>query len=254
MFMKATDLNRALNYVDDAYLMEADTPYKVIETESKEIKPMKTQKRAFRILLAAALIGVLSITAYAAEMLPIHKLESGKTKHYESYSDVDRAIAQVGLEVSVPEEFENGFRFQGVDVGQTIGKDARDEKVLTYRQLSVSYENPQGQELTLLIRADMKEVSETESIPSISRTVDTIAARYYLDHYKFVPEGYKLSEAEQAWAKQPNNHVSYGADTVQERDVAFLCWTEDGICYSLLDQNILNPDTLFAMAGDLIQQ
>lgn len=91
------------------------------------------------------MIGVLSITAYAAEMLPIHKLESGKTKHYESYSDVDRAIAQVGLEVSVPEEFENGFRFQGVDVGQTIGKDARDEKVLTYRQLSVSYENPQGQ-------------------------------------------------------------------------------------------------------------
>ena len=119
--MKATDLNRALNYVDDAYLMEADTPYKVIETESKEIKPMKTQKRAFRILLAAALIGVLSITAYAAEMLPIHKLESGKTKHYESYSDVDRAIAQVGLEVSVPEEFENGFRFQGVDVGHFLG-------------------------------------------------------------------------------------------------------------------------------------
>ena len=39
--MKATDLNRALNYVDDAYLMEADTPYKVIETESKEIKTMK---------------------------------------------------------------------------------------------------------------------------------------------------------------------------------------------------------------------
>ena len=58
MHMKATDLNRALNYVDDAYLMEADTPYKVIETESKEIKPMKTQKRAFRILLAAALIGL----------------------------------------------------------------------------------------------------------------------------------------------------------------------------------------------------
>ena len=55
-------------------------------------------------------------------------------------------------------------------------------------------------------------------------------------------------------AKQPNNYVTYGSDTVQERDVAFLCWTEDGICYSLLDQNILNPDTLFAMAGDLIQQ
>ena len=142
MHMKATDLNRALNYVDDAYLMEADTPYKVIETESKEIKPMKTQKRAFRILLAAALIGVLSITAYAAEMLPIHKLESGKTKHYESYSDVDRAIAQVGLEVSVPEEFENGFRFQGVDVGQTIGKDARTKRFLPTGSSAFPRESP----------------------------------------------------------------------------------------------------------------
>ena len=44
--MKATDLNRALNYVDDAYLMEADTPYKVIEIESKEIKPKK-ERSAF---------------------------------------------------------------------------------------------------------------------------------------------------------------------------------------------------------------
>ena len=59
---------------------------------------------------------------------------------------------------------------------------------------------------------------------------------------------YKVIETES------NNYVTYGSDTVQERDVAFLCWTEDGICYSLLDQNILNPDTLFAMAGDLIQQ
>ena len=62
--MKATDLNRALNYVDDAYLMEADTP-------DKEIKTMKTKKRTLRILIAAALIGLLSITAYAAELLPI---------------------------------------------------------------------------------------------------------------------------------------------------------------------------------------
>ena len=55
MFMKATDLNRALNYVDDAYLMEADTP-------DKEIKTMKTKKRAIRILIAAALISLLTET------------------------------------------------------------------------------------------------------------------------------------------------------------------------------------------------
>ena len=75
--MKATDLNRALNYVDDAYLLEADTP-------DKEIKTMKTKKRTLRILIAAALIGLLSITAYAAELLPIRSLESGECKYYEN--------------------------------------------------------------------------------------------------------------------------------------------------------------------------
>ena len=57
--MRATDLNRALNYVDDAYLLEADIP-------DKEIKTMKNKKRTFRILVAAAMISLLTVTAYAA--------------------------------------------------------------------------------------------------------------------------------------------------------------------------------------------
>ena len=78
--MKATDLNRALNYVDDAYLLEADTP-------DKEIKTMKTKKRTLRILIAAALIGLLSITAYAAELLPIREASLESVRYAADRAD-----------------------------------------------------------------------------------------------------------------------------------------------------------------------
>ena len=57
--MKAMDLNQAFNDVDDAYLMEVDAP-------DKESQTMKNKKRTSYIFLAAALICLLSITAYAA--------------------------------------------------------------------------------------------------------------------------------------------------------------------------------------------
>ena len=57
-----------------------------------------------------------------------------------------------------------------------------------------------------------------ESIPSISRTVDTIAARYYLDHYKFVPGDTSL-EGKVIMFPKPIR--------CRERDIPV--WTEGGI-------------------------
>lgn len=247
MFMKATDLNRALNYVDDAYLMEADTP-------DKEIKTMKTKKRAIRILIAAALISLLTVTAYAAELLPIHSLESGKTRYYKKYSDMNRVIAQVGLQLDAPEAFENGFQFQGVEVIETKGKDENGKQLLSFQQLDIYYKNQLGQELVLSAGPKLKELGETERASSIQRMVEGVAVNYRLDHYKFVPGDYKLSEAEEEWAKQPNNYVSYGSDTVQEQDIAFLCWTENDIYYYFYGRNGMNPEDLFAMAEEMIQR
>ena len=247
MFMKATDLNRALNYVDDAYLMEADTP-------DKEIKTMKTKKRAIRILIAAALISLLTVTAYAAELLPIRSLESGECKYYENYSDMNRAIAETGIRLDIPEAFQNGFHFQSVEISETKAKDENGDLVLSFQKLGVYYENELGQILVLSASPKLEELPKTKSIPATQKTVGEVELNYYLDHYKFVPDDYKLSKAEEEWAKQPNNYVTYGSDTVQERDVAFLCWTENDIYYFFYDRNGMNPEDLFAMAEEMIQR
>ena len=58
--MKATELAKAFNEIDDAYLAELDT-------SEKERITMKNRKKFSRILIAAAVICLLSITAFAAE-------------------------------------------------------------------------------------------------------------------------------------------------------------------------------------------
>lgn len=246
--MKATDLNQALSYVDDVYLMEADAP-------EKEILPMKTKKRILRILVAAALISLLPITAYALEQLHIHTLASGSSEWYKSYSDMDKAITKAGLEVEIPEQFENGFQFQRVEVGEVKGLDENGEKVLTYQELSVYYENARGQRLVLCVYPNMEEIPEAERSPDEQRTVGEIEMDYYLDHYQFVPADYELSEEEEKWSQQPGNYVSYGSEEVQATDIAFLQWTENDVRYFFMDLNAtVGMDTLFAMAEGMIQQ
>ena len=61
--MKATELAKAFNEIDDAYLAELDT-------SEKERITMKNRKKFSRILIAAAVICLLSITAFAAAVCP----------------------------------------------------------------------------------------------------------------------------------------------------------------------------------------
>ena len=75
--MKADDLNRALNYVDERYLSELDTP-------EQESIPMKNKKKVIRILAVAAMIALLSVTAYAADVLHIRSWNPGKVRFIQA--------------------------------------------------------------------------------------------------------------------------------------------------------------------------
>lgn len=245
--MKATDLNQAFDYVDDAYLAEVDAP-------EKENQTMKSKKRIRYLVLAAALICLLSITVYAAELLNIHSYYSGSSKIYEKHSDMGRALAQVGLQAEIPESFASGFRFQSAEVQDVDAMDENGEQVLTFKELIVYYKDEQGQMLALRLREDLEELPKDERTPASTKTVDGVELKFYQDIYRFVPEDYQLSEEEKEWADQPGHYVSYGADEVQEKIATFLLWTENGINYSIMNLGweAFEADTLFMMAEEMI--
>ena len=245
--MKATDLNQAFNHVEDAYLMEVDAP-------DKENQTMKSKRRTRIFILAAALICLLSITAYAAGLLNIQSYQSGSSNIFDKYSEINKALAQAGLQADIPESFANGFRFQSAKVQDVDAMDENGEQVLTFKELIVYYKDEQGQMLALCLRGNLEELPKDERTPAGVKTAGGVELKFYRDIYRFVPEDYQLSEEETKWVDQPGHYVSYGADEVQEKIASFLLWTENGINYSLMNLGFdaFEADTLFMMAEEMI--
>lgn len=247
--MKANDLNRALNYVDDRYLAELDAP-------EQECIPMKNRKRIVHLLVAAAVIALLSVTAYATDVFGIRSLESGgKSTQYSNFADMDKAMAQAGFQADCKETFSNGFRFANASVDEIVGRDENGKKALVYQELSVTYKNDAGQRVMFYAYRDMEDIPQSDHPAQNTWDVQGITVSYYLDHYKFVPADYKLSEEEKAWQEIPGNYISYGSDQVEEKDVAFLGWTKDGIRYMIMDSGARVPaESLYSMAQEIIAQ
>lgn len=215
---------------------------------------MKNKKRAFYIFLAAALICLMSITAYAAGLLNIHSYQSGDSKTYQKYSDLDRAYAQAGFQAAIPESFANGFQFQSAEVQEVEALDENNKLVTTLQELISYYKNEQGQMLALRASLNLEGLPRDERTPASTKTVGGVELSFYQDIYRFVPEDYQLSAEEKEWADQPGHYVSYGADEVQEKIASFLLWTENDINYSIMNLGweAFEADTLFMMAEEMI--
>lgn len=244
--MKATELAKAFNEIDDAYLAELDT-------SEKERITMKNRKKFSRILIAAAVICLLSITAFAAEQARVNSLVIKDKAYNENYEVLKQEMEKSGLDVNLPEQFTTGFRFQEVRTGEVEGTDDAGNLVMSFRELTAYYRNDNGQQVSLRMQPNLAEERDTRT-PTASKTVGGVTLNYYVDHYKFVPDGYEPSEEEQQWMQQPGNYLSYGSDEVVESAFAFLNWKTAENDFSIADMTAaINPDVLFAMAEEIIK-
>ena len=242
--MKQEFLLNAMADIDETYVREA------------EKAPTAGQRKLpWKMLVAAALIPLLTITAYASDALNIRTLVSGMT-HYTSsqFSDMDKIMDKAGFQMDVKESFHNSFTFDKVYVEDTRGLDENNREVLKYREVQVNYRNADGVRLCLFAHPDMEEITDSESPVAQTAQIGGVTVSYHRDHYKFVPANYELSEAEKQWQEIPGNYISYGSDAVEETDVAFACWEKDGVDYSIMDSGAkVSPQVLFAMAKELMQ-
>lgn len=242
--MKNEFLLNAMADIDETYIREAAQPPK-----------MRKRKLPWKILVAAALIPLLTVTAFAADVLNIRTLVSGMT-HYTSsqYADMDKIMDKAGFQMDVKESFSSGFSFEKAYVEDTRGLDENDREVLKYRQVQVNYRNADGVRVCLFAHPDIEELADSESPVAQTAQIGGVTVSYQLDHYKFVPPDYQLSEAEKQWEAIPGNYISYGSEAVKDTDVAFLCWEKDGVRYTIMDSGAkVTPQTLFAMAKELME-
>lgn len=200
--------------------------------------------------LAAAIILMLATTAYAADGLNIRTLLTGGGR---AYNTVAQAEEKAGFQIRSRDSFTNGYAFAQARVLETEGLDDQDTVRLTYNEISISLRNAAGENLTLTAHESLEDIPDSNLPADRTRVVDGVTISYRVDDYKFVPANYELTEADKIWMEQPGNFLSYGSDTVQEKQMAFLQWELDGISYLLMDMDASETaESLFSMAEELI--
>lgn len=256
--MKASDLNDAMQYIRDEYLDMADAPEKEIMEMSMKKHGMKHMTR---ILIIAAMIAVLAITAYAADFLQIKSLVTSTRKTYDAYQQIKNAEKEAGYTIKARERFESGYCFDMLRVNDTRAEDENGKEVFTYKEISIIYSSDAGGRLMLFTTPDLEQIPHTEHEVMQKRDIEGIPLSYFVDSYRTYPDGYELSEEEKEWERQPGHFVSYMSSDeeteedglMEETSVAFLHWTQDGTRYSIMDpRGKQDPEILFAMAEELI--
>lgn len=230
--------------VDPADMIIRDRGYR----KGSYINMKKVIKKA---CTAAAVLMLLVTTVYAADALSIKTLLSGGSSRL--LETVEQAEEKAGFTVDSKESFSNGYTFKGARINEVRGLD-QDERVrLTYEEINVEYVNRDGNTIVQAAHEQQEGVDASDRAPDQTRTIGGITVSYRLDHYKFVPADYELTEKDKEMEKMPGNYISYGSDEVREKDVAFLNWEKDGICYLLMDRDAVETvDSLFSMAKELI--
>ena len=243
--MKNDFLLSAFTDIRDDFIMEAEETM----TNTKKKLPWKA-------LLIAALIPILTITAYASDFLNVKSLLTG-TLHFNSsqYSDMAKAEKKAGFALNVPETLDD-YTFRNVQVQDVNGLDEEDRQVLKYREASISYRNPDGNLLFYGVHPTQAEIPTSDRAADQVRDVNGVKLEYRMDHYWFLPASYEetgLTQEMKDWQKLPGHHITYGSDEPEQKNMGFLTWERDGLRYSLLDMDgVESPDALYAMASQLM--
>lgn len=257
--MKRETISLALSALDDRHI--ADTA--VFSPESIPSSPERivsmNKKRIITLALAAVLMLALGISAYAVWGTPrstgTHAMPN--TAEYTSLSALPKVEQDVGYPVCVPEGFSNGYAFSVLRVDGQAVFDENNEVLQEYYAVRATYSRDGAPDLTLFLNPVLtSEGGEaSQRTPSKRLTVGGTAVELNLDHYKLVPEDYEKTESDLAREAAGHYYISFGSDSIEEREIASADFTLGNVAYTLMDMAAKDSslDTLARMAQEIIE-
>lgn len=238
--MKSLDILSALSELPDDMILDA-----------RPTVAVRPRRRVLRTALIAAMLAMLlSVTAYAASgNLAGLNTSLRPGRQWTSLDKLPKAEKLVGVGITLPESFSNGFAFEKMDVHYTDRTDGDGAVVETFPSLNARY-GRDGSQVTVEVMADRPQSYEEYWH---SRKIEGVTVWYRSFTYLAVPEDYRPGEDELARIERGELMIGYGANAVETLSTGYAQFTLDGALYDLLNMDGLGGEELCKMAEEIIR-
>lgn len=226
-----------------------------------EEKAMKRNKiRHFSakkaVVLAAACCLLIGTVSVATSGKTAYLVSGFYFRDYKNFEQLSEAEAEAGFSIKAVESFQNGYTFSEMDVSDTNAKDEEGNTLDNYKEIAINYEKAGESGLSLYAMEAIHDRETDKRTADKTVGINGVEVKYYIDTYKWVPDGYEMTAEDEANMERDDYFISYGGDDeVSENQVSYVIWIQDGIRYSILNiHNASSSGELFQMAGEIIEQ
>ena len=209
----------------------------------------------------AAAAGICTIlgggTVFAGTIITGKGSSSSLLTEKHHYSDLAKVEEETGISSGLPESLPGDYQFSRLNTGDTYDIDDDGNRHNQGKELMVSYQGGQGDEVTIYVSPAAEQSIPKEDMPyQETRSCEGISIYYSDTEYLFVPPDYEPTEEEAAREKEdPFFTISYGSDEKKTEDIQSILFDKDGLTYSFVAQDSpLTADDLFNMADSIIQE
>lgn len=201
-------------------------------------------------LVAICATLILGITAFAASgIITTWYSSSSPADEFYELPESEKLVDEIGYEVVLIEEFENGYEFKRGHVVNNRLADDGNNTVEKFKSTSFYYEKAGDR----VIYSQDKFASDVPFDGDMVHSENGVDIYYNTFVNKFVPTDYELTEEDKKAEENGELVFSYGTDTVEIITVQSVGFEKDGIRHSLMQMDgKLSREELVAMAKEII--
>lgn len=237
--MKKVTLSHALNLLDDRHISETAVFSPGERRAPSERIVHMNRKRLLSFALVAALILALGVAAYAISGAgrSTATYAMPETGEYTDLSALPEVEQIAGYPMTVPESLSDGYLFARLAVTGMADYDENGEREREYYTVNATYTKPGASDLLLSLSPTRPKSTAPDILPGEARWIDGVAVSIRQDTYKFVPEDYEKTAAEQAAEEGGHFFISYGAEQISQTKIASADFLIGNVSYTVLDMD-----------------
>lgn len=215
--------------------------------EERKMKHFNMKKAVIATAAAVMVFGTLAVASGGVKFIASH---SNAFPDYTNYSDLPTAEERAGVVTDAPEQFSNGYRFNGITIIGRSYENENHDAIDSFNSVSICYKK--GSDKISYIVEPRPIIAGT--INSAADTFEENGVTYYYSEVrnKFVPPSYEPTAEEKAQVEAGTLNIGYGIDKIQYSDSKNLSWEKDGHEHELFCMDVdLSKEDLLSMALEM---